>query len=106
MIRGHNELDKVIVPEIFVAQGVGREGMAEPRRRNKCGEKFPAGSVDDSPRRGLKTLRRATAEHRQHFSDADPRRSAILRSSPIGGNGGWIRLVVMGLRRVSGEVKD
>jgi hypothetical protein len=32
VIRGHNELDEVIVPEIFVAQGVGREGMAEPRR--------------------------------------------------------------------------
>jgi hypothetical protein len=32
VIQGHNELDEVIVPEIFVAQGVGREGMAEPRR--------------------------------------------------------------------------
>jgi hypothetical protein len=40
------------------------------------------------------------------FFDADPRRSAIPRSSPIGDNGGWVQSAAMGLRRVSGEVKD
>jgi hypothetical protein len=37
------------------------------RRKSNTGERFPAGSIDDSPRRGRKTLRRATAELRQAF---------------------------------------
>ena len=40
------------------------------------------------------------------FFDADPRRSSIPRSSPIGDNGDCVRSAAMGLRRVGGEVKD
>jgi hypothetical protein len=40
------------------------------------------------------------------FFDADPRRSSIPRSSPIGDNGDCVRSAAMGLRRVGGGVKD
>ena len=91
---------------VFTLVNAVQTTVHRARRRTNAGERFPAGSVDDSPRRGRKPLRQATAELRQHFSDADPRRSAALRSSPIDDNGGWVRSAAMGLRRVSGEVKD